>query len=381
MLSTSLVCAINVSIFSFILQPLEQLRLGGSRICLPSNPSSRKGSILDISQQQQQQQQQQQHQQHQQLQQHLQQQLPVGIGNAATSPPSDEENNKQFSPRWKGSGNNLRPQSAKQALSMLKQASSATNVAMQGGQSASGSLLSVGADSPKQLRKGSMINLKTGAGDNALAPSPMLQRKGSVYAHTNTERETGSMGSMVSGSSGSLQRKGSVYPGGRAAGALEAEASPMRKPSMYNVNTTDSPSMLRKQSMAPHNASAKNLSHHGSHAGSIGSLTSTTVTTVATTGIDTDYGLKMGPGQIHPKGYRLTTVRHGELKMGFAKIKGVVEVEVICARNIVPVDCETPPDTYVKCYVKDGDRLRHKKKTRVVRHSAEPIYKQTLKYQ
>ncbi|XP_017460883.1 PREDICTED: regulating synaptic membrane exocytosis protein 4-like, partial [Rhagoletis zephyria] len=187
-----------------------------------------------------------------------------------------------------------------------------------------------------------MINLKTGAGDNALAASPMLQRKGSVYAHTNTERETGSMGSMVSGSSGSLQRKGSVYPGGRvAAGALEAEA----------------------------------------HAGSIGSLTSTTVTTVATTGIDTDYGLKMGPGQIHPKGYRLTTVRHGELKMGFAKIKGVVEVEVICARNIVPVDCETPPDTYVKCYVKDGDRLRHKKKTRVVRHSAEPIYKQTLKYQ
>ncbi|XP_017477821.1 PREDICTED: regulating synaptic membrane exocytosis protein 2-like [Rhagoletis zephyria] len=361
----------------------QQKRAGsrrGSRICLPSNPSSRKGSILDISQQQQQQQQQQ-HQQHQQLQQHLQQQLPVGIGNAATSPPSDEESNKQFSPRWKGSGNNLRPQSAKQALSMLKQASSATNVAMQGGQSASGSLLSVGADSPKQLRKGSMINLKTGAGDNALAPSPMLQRKGSVYAHTNTERETGSMGSMVSGSSGSLQRKGSVYPGGRAAGALEAEVSPMRKPSIYNVNTTDSPSMLRKQSMAPHNASAKNLSHHGSHAGSIGSLTSTTVTTVATTGIDTDYGLKMGPGQIHPKGYRLTTVRHGELKMGFAKIKGVVEVEVICARNIVPVDCETPPDTYVKCYVKDGDRLRHKKKTRVVRHSAEPIYKQTLKYQ
>lgn len=45
------------------------------------------------------------------------------------------------------------------------------------------------------------------------------------------------------------------------------------------------------------------------------------------------------------------------------------------------MDCETPPDTYVKCYIKDGDRLRHKKKTRVVRHSAEPIYKQTIKYQ
>ncbi|XP_054735167.1 regulating synaptic membrane exocytosis protein 2 [Anastrepha obliqua] len=297
-----------------------------SRVGLPSNPSSRKGSILDVTQQQQQ----------------LQQHLPVGIGNAATSPPSDEEN-KQFTTRWKGSGSNLRPQSAKQALSMLKQASSATNVAMQGQSgSTSGSLLSVGADSPKQLRKGSMINLKTIAGnssgaDNTLGPTTVLQRKGSVYAHATTERDTGS--------SGSPQRKSSIYPGGWKAGAPEAESPLMRKGSI------------------------------------ISSLTSTTVTTVATTGIDTDYGLKMGPGQIHPKGYRLTMVRHGELKMGFTKIKGVVEVEVICARNIVPVDCETPPDTYVKCYVKDGDRLRHKKKTRVVRHSAEPFYKQTLKYQ
>ncbi|XP_055909308.1 regulating synaptic membrane exocytosis protein 1 isoform X1 [Eupeodes corollae] len=91
--------------------------------------------------------------------------------------------------------------------------------------------------------------------------------------------------------------------------------------------------------------------------------------------------LKLGPGQVHPKGYRLTSGRYGELKMGFLKIKGTVEVEVICARNIVPVDCETPPDTYVKCYIKDGDRLRHKKKTRVIRHSAEPIYKQIIKYQ
>ncbi|XP_018795350.1 PREDICTED: regulating synaptic membrane exocytosis protein 1 [Bactrocera latifrons] len=307
-----------------------------SRVALPSNPSSRKGSILDIAQQQQQQQQQQQLQQLQaQHQQHLQQQLPLGIGNATTSPPSDDEG-KQFTSRWRGSGSNLRPQSAKQALSMLKQASSATNVAMQG-QSGSGSLLSVGADSPKQLRKGSMINLKTG--ETTHGPTALLQRKGSVYAHTATERDTSSVGS-----SGSPQRKGSAYVGVRAAGH-EAESALLRKGSIMS------------------------------------SLTSTTVTTVATAGIDTDYGLKMGPGQIHPKGYRLTTVRHGELKMAFAKIKGTVEVEVTCARNIVPEDCETPPDTYVKCYIKDGDRLRHKKKTRVVRHSAEPYYKQTLKYQ
>lgn len=54
-------------------------------------------------------------------------------------------------------------------------------------------------------------------------------------------------------------------------------------------------------------------------------------------------------------------------------------LKVIQARNIVPPTSD-PPDTYVKCYVKDGERLRHKKKTRVVRNSFEPIYKQTLKY-
>lgn len=37
----------------------------------------------------------------------------------------------------------------------------------------------------------------------------------------------------------------------------------------------------------------------------------------------------LGPGQIQPKGYRLTSGRYGELKLGFFKIKGTVEVEVI----------------------------------------------------
>lgn len=42
----------------------------------------------------------------------------------------------------------------------------------------------------------------------------------------------------------------------------------------------------------------------------------------------------LGPGQIHPKGYRLTSGRYGELKLGIIKIKGTVEVEVcICDRS------------------------------------------------
>lgn len=37
----------------------------------------------------------------------------------------------------------------------------------------------------------------------------------------------------------------------------------------------------------------------------------------------------LGPGQVQPKGYRLTSGRYGELKLGFFKIKGTVEVEVM----------------------------------------------------
>ena len=37
----------------------------------------------------------------------------------------------------------------------------------------------------------------------------------------------------------------------------------------------------------------------------------------------------LGPGQVQPKGYRLTSGRYGELKMGFIVAKGVLEVEVI----------------------------------------------------
>lgn len=37
-------------------------------------------------------------------------------------------------------------------------------------------------------------------------------------------------------------------------------------------------------------------------------------------------------------------------------------------------------DTYVKTYLRDGDRWLQKRKTRVVRHSNDPQYRQTLRY-
>lgn len=49
----------------------------------------------------------------------------------------------------------------------------------------------------------------------------------------------------------------------------------------------------------------------------------------------------LGPGQIHPKGYRLTSGRYGELKLGLIKIKGTVEVEVSSFIQLLRTSRET----------------------------------------
>ncbi|XP_077547328.1 regulating synaptic membrane exocytosis protein fife [Haemaphysalis longicornis] len=83
------------------------------------------------------------------------------------------------------------------------------------------------------------------------------------------------------------------------------------------------------------------------------------------------------PGQ---KNSRRDLARLGELKLGFIMTKGQLEVEVVSARGLPLGSGGTPPDTYVKTYLKEGDRQMQKRKTRVVRHSCEPQYRQTLKY-
>ncbi|XP_072394945.1 regulating synaptic membrane exocytosis protein 2-like [Diabrotica undecimpunctata] len=88
---------------------------------------------------------------------------------------------------------------------------------------------------------------------------------------------------------------------------------------------------------------------------------------------------QLGPGQIKPRGFRLSSTKPVEIKLGLLMTKGQLEVEVVCARHIPARDIY--PDTYVKCYLRDGDRWLQKKKTRVVKHSCEPQFRQTLKYQ
>ncbi|XP_014478309.1 PREDICTED: regulating synaptic membrane exocytosis protein 1 isoform X2 [Dinoponera quadriceps] len=90
--------------------------------------------------------------------------------------------------------------------------------------------------------------------------------------------------------------------------------------------------------------------------------------------------IKLGCGQVLPKGYKMISgAQNGEVKLGFFLCKGTLEVEVICARDICPGEKEEP-DTYVKTYLRDGERWLQKRKTRVIRHSKNPQYRQTLKY-
>ncbi|XP_071860837.1 regulating synaptic membrane exocytosis protein fife [Bombus fervidus] len=89
---------------------------------------------------------------------------------------------------------------------------------------------------------------------------------------------------------------------------------------------------------------------------------------------------KLGRGQVPPKGFKMIAGgQNGEVKLGFCLSKGTLELEVICARDICPGEKEEP-DTYVKTYLRDGDRWLQKRKTRVIRHSRNPQYRQTIKY-
>ncbi|XP_063976966.1 regulating synaptic membrane exocytosis protein 1 isoform X3 [Diachasmimorpha longicaudata] len=89
---------------------------------------------------------------------------------------------------------------------------------------------------------------------------------------------------------------------------------------------------------------------------------------------------KLGPGQVAPRGVKLPGGGgNGEVQLALFVSKGILEVEVITARGICPGEREEP-DTYVKTYLRDGERWLHKRKTRVVRRSRNPQYKQTLKY-
>ncbi|XP_049874098.1 regulating synaptic membrane exocytosis protein 1 isoform X2 [Pectinophora gossypiella] len=94
---------------------------------------------------------------------------------------------------------------------------------------------------------------------------------------------------------------------------------------------------------------------------------------------DDDDDVPLGPGQLPPRNATLAPL-HAEINLSIIMIKGQLELEVSHARRVYGVNGEVP-DSYVKCYMRDGDKWLHKRKTRVVRRTTEPHFKQTLKYQ
>lgn len=53
--------------------------------------------------------------------------------------------------------------------------------------------------------------------------------------------------------------------------------------------------------------------------------------------------IELGPGQIHPRGYRLAADRHGELRLGLIITKGQLEVDVQEGRTIHSTESDNPP--------------------------------------
>ncbi|XP_022235735.1 regulating synaptic membrane exocytosis protein 3-like [Limulus polyphemus] len=92
-------------------------------------------------------------------------------------------------------------------------------------------------------------------------------------------------------------------------------------------------------------------------------------------------GIRRGAGQVFSPRMKLDQVETlGEIKLGFLLTKGQLEVEVFCACQLPPSSLGQPPDTYIKTYLKEGEKQIQKRKTRVIRSTTSPQYRQTLKY-
>ncbi|XP_034250276.1 regulating synaptic membrane exocytosis protein 1 [Thrips palmi] len=87
----------------------------------------------------------------------------------------------------------------------------------------------------------------------------------------------------------------------------------------------------------------------------------------------------LGPGQVKPRASHTLGGVRGQVEMGLLMTKGQLEVDIKSA-TFTGYPADNPPDTYVKTYLRDGERNLQKRKTRVVRRSCNPQYQQTLRY-
>lgn len=90
----------------------------------------------------------------------------------------------------------------------------------------------------------------------------------------------------------------------------------------------------------------------------------------------------LGPGQVCPR-LGADAASNGDLKLGLIMTKGQCEVHIMCARGLAEsTTTNQAPDTYVKTYLTDtlSKKRTSKKKTKIVKGSCEPMYRQKTKY-
>jgi len=88
----------------------------------------------------------------------------------------------------------------------------------------------------------------------------------------------------------------------------------------------------------------------------------------------------LGPAQIVGRQV-LASPSMGEIQLALFDRKGILEVEVIRAKGLLPKPgSKILPAPYVKVYVMEGKRCLVKKKTRTARRTLEPLYQQQLEF-
>lgn len=87
-------------------------------------------------------------------------------------------------------------------------------------------------------------------------------------------------------------------------------------------------STLGRKFSKRHSTVAAMMSASGSNNPMSAPIVAATTTSNSTTIPMSEKQVKLGPCQIQPKGYRLSSMRYGELKLGFIMNKGMFEVEV-----------------------------------------------------
>ncbi|CAF1114513.1 unnamed protein product [Rotaria magnacalcarata] len=88
----------------------------------------------------------------------------------------------------------------------------------------------------------------------------------------------------------------------------------------------------------------------------------------------------LGTGQLVGRQV-LASPCHGEIQIGLRDHQGLLEIEIVRARNLLQKALyRTPPAPYVKVYLLDGKTCIEKQRTRTTRRTLDPLIQQTLMF-